>query len=73
MPFDTLAPRVRVALLVLLLMNLAYFAWSHWLAPKDPALPVSPAVAAPPLMLANESMPVTANGELRHRRPVRDQ
>lgn len=62
MPFDTLAPRVRVALFVLLFINLAYFAWSHWLVPKNPALPVSPAVAAPPLQLANESLPVAADG-----------
>src|SRR5688572_7240246 len=62
MSFDTLAPRVRVALLVLLLINLAYFAWSHWLAPKDPALPVSPAVSAPPLQLATESVPVAVDG-----------
>jgi hypothetical protein len=48
---------VRVVLLVLLLVNLAYFAWSHWLAPKDPALPVSAAVSAPPLQLASESAP----------------
>lgn len=62
MPFDTLATRVRAALLVLLLVNLAYFAWSHWLAPKDPSLPVSAAVSAPPLQLANELLPVAADG-----------
>ncbi len=53
---------MRAVLLVLLLVNLAYFAWSHWLAPKDPALPVSPAVSAPPLQLANESVAVAADG-----------
>ena len=53
---------MRAALLVLLLINLAYFAWSHWLAPKDPALPVSAAVSAPPLQLANESLPALADG-----------
>jgi hypothetical protein len=53
---------VRVVLLVLLFVNLAYFAWSHWLAPKDPALPVSPAVSAPPLQLSNESAPVALDG-----------
>jgi hypothetical protein len=53
---------VRAALLVLLLVNLAYFAWSHWLAPKDPALPVSPAVSAPPLQLATESRPAAVDG-----------
>ncbi len=53
---------MRAVLLVLLLANLAYFAWSHWLAPKDPALPVSPAVSAPPLQLANESVPMALDG-----------
>jgi hypothetical protein len=46
---------VRVALFVLLGVNLAFFAWSHWLAPKDAALPVSPRVDAPRLQLAAES------------------
>lgn len=45
---------MRVALLVLLLANLAFFAWSHWLVPKEAALPVSPKVDAPQLQLANE-------------------
>lgn len=34
--------------------NLAFFAWSHWLAPKEAELPVSPKVDAPQLQLANE-------------------
>jgi len=33
---------VRVAFFVLLLVNLAFFAWSHWLAPGEAQLPVSP-------------------------------
>lgn len=51
---------MRAVLLVLLLANFAYFAWSHWLAPKDPALPVSPPVSAPPLQLASESAAAAA-------------
>ena len=54
--FDSLVPRVRVALLLLLLANLAYFAWSHWLAPERPALPVSPKVDAPRLQLAQRGL-----------------
>jgi hypothetical protein len=46
---------VRVALFVLLLVNLAFFAWAQWLAPKEAALPVSPKVDAPRLQLAAES------------------
>lgn len=46
---------MRVAIFVLLLVNLAFFAWSHWLAPKEAALPVSPKVTAPRLQLAAES------------------
>ncbi len=52
---------MRVALLVLLLANLAFFAWSHWLAPKEAALPVSPKVEAPQLQLANELTAGNAN------------
>ena len=48
---------MRVALLVLLLANLAFFAWSHWLAPKEAALPVSPKVDAPALQLAADATP----------------
>jgi hypothetical protein len=55
-PFATLAPRVRAALLLLLLANLAFFAWSHWLAPKEAALPASPKVEAPRLQLARETV-----------------
>lgn len=46
---------MRVALFVLLGVNLAFFAWSHWLAPKEASLPVSPRVDAPRLQLAAES------------------
>ena len=54
---------MRAALLLLLLANLAFFAWSQWLAPKDAQLPVSPKVNAPRLQLARESQPsVSANG-----------
>jgi hypothetical protein len=53
---------VRAALLLLLLANLAFFAWSQWLAPKEAQLPVSPKVDAPRLQLARESRPVAANG-----------
>jgi hypothetical protein len=44
------------------LANLAFFAWSHWLAPKDAQLPVSPKVDAPRLQLARETQPVSAGG-----------
>jgi hypothetical protein len=55
---------VRVALFSLLLLNLAFFAWSRWLAPRDAALPVSPKVDAPRLQLLSESVapPVGSNG-----------
>jgi len=49
---------VRAVLLILLLVNLAFFAWAQWLGPKDAALPVSPKVDAPQLQLARESQPV---------------
>jgi hypothetical protein len=54
---------VRDALLVLLLVNLAFFAWAQWLSPKEPALPVSPRVQAPALQLAAERGPVTRTGD----------
>jgi hypothetical protein len=44
-----------------LLVNLAFFAWAQWLAPKDAALPVSPKVEAPQLQLAREARPDTGN------------
>jgi hypothetical protein len=51
---------VRAVLLVLLLVNLAFFAWARWLAPEDAtALPVSPKVNAPRLRLASEASAVT--------------
>jgi hypothetical protein len=46
---------VRVAFFVLLLANLAFFAWSQWLAPKEASLPTSPKVNAPRLQLAAEA------------------
>ncbi len=52
---------MRVALLVLLLANLAFFAWSQWLAPRPAALPVSAAVSAPRLQLAAEAAPAVAS------------
>jgi hypothetical protein len=55
---------VRAVLLVLLLLNLAFFAWAQWLAPKEAALPVSPKVDAPRLQLARESRPaLNADGD----------
>lgn len=53
---------MRAVILVLLLVNLAFFAWAQWLAPKEAALPASPKVDAPQLQLANESRPATASG-----------
>jgi len=49
---------VRVAFFLLLSLNLAFFAWSQWLAPEQAQLPVSARVAAPPLQLATEALPV---------------
>jgi hypothetical protein len=56
---------VRAVLLVLLLVNLAFFAWAQWLAPDDAALPVSPRVEAPRLQLASEAAgaAMTASGD----------
>ena len=51
---------MRAALLLLLLVNLAFFAWSQWLAPEEARLPVSPKVDAPRLQLARETLPVAA-------------
>jgi hypothetical protein len=51
---------VRVALFVLLLVNLAFFAWMQWLAPEQAQLPVSPKVDAPRLQLAAETTPALA-------------
>jgi hypothetical protein len=53
---------VRVAFFLLLLVNLAFFAWANWLAPKEAQLPVSPKVDAPRLQLATEAMPASADG-----------
>ena len=54
---------MRAALLLLLLANLAFFAWSHWLAPKEAQLPVSPKVNAPRLQLAVENSPAAVSGD----------
>jgi hypothetical protein len=54
---------VRVALFVLLLVNLAFFAWAQWLAPKEAQLPVSPRVDAPRLQLAAETTASTVGAD----------
>jgi hypothetical protein len=54
---------VRVALFVLLLVNLAFFAWAQWLAPKEAQLPVSPRVDAPRLQLAAETTASTIGAD----------
>ena len=51
---------MRVAFFVLLLANLAFFAWSQWLAPREASLPSSPKVNAPRLQLATEA-PAASN------------
>ena len=53
---------MRVAFFLLLLVNLAFFAWAQWLAPREAQLPVSPKVDAPRLQLATEGSPVAADG-----------
>ena len=53
---------MRVAFFLLLLVNLAFFAWAQWLAPREAQLPVSPKVEAPRLQLATEGSPVAADG-----------
>ena len=50
---------MRAVLLILLLINLAFFAWSQWLAPKQATLIVSPKVNAPALQLVAEAQPGT--------------
>lgn len=54
--------RLRVAIFVLVFINLAFFAWSSWLAPGESTLPESAKVNAPRLQLATETAPVTASG-----------
>jgi hypothetical protein len=44
------------------LVNLGFFAWAHWIAPKEPEMPASPKVAAPLLLLANETRHETPAG-----------
>jgi hypothetical protein len=51
---------VRAALFVLVGLNLAFFAWSRWLVPKEAQLPESPKVDAPRLQLAQDSMPAAS-------------
>jgi hypothetical protein len=51
---------LRAAVLLLLLVNLGFFAWSLWIAPKEPEMPASPKVHAPLLLLANEKRNVDA-------------
>ncbi len=53
---------MRVAFFVLVLVNLAFFAWSQWLAPKEAELPVSPKVEAEQLRLVAEATPITGDG-----------
>jgi len=54
---------VRVAFFLLLAANLAFFAWTQWLAPREAVLPVSPKVDAPRLRLALETaQPTSADG-----------
>jgi hypothetical protein len=53
---------VRVAFFVLVLVNLGFFAWAQWLAPKETSLPVSARVDAPRLQLASEAGAVSAAG-----------
>jgi len=48
---------------VLLLVNLAFFAWAQWLAPKEAQLPVSPRVDAPRLQLAAETTASSAGAD----------
>lgn len=45
---------------MLVLVNLAYFAWAQWLAPKEATLPISARVEAPKLQLASETTAVSA-------------
>ena len=48
---------------MLLLVNLAFFAWAQWLAPKEAQLPVSPRVDAPRLQLAAETTASTVGAD----------
>jgi hypothetical protein len=51
---------VRHVFIALLVVNLAYFAWSHWI--DSPRLvPQSPATKLPSIKLANESTPAAAD------------
>lgn len=51
---------MRAALFLLLFVNLAFFAWAQWLAPRAAQLPASPKVDAPRLQLAVETEPAAA-------------
>jgi len=52
---------LRVAFFLLVLVNLAYFAWAQWLAPREAQLPVSPKVEAPALQLATDVLPAATD------------
>jgi hypothetical protein len=51
---------VRTAVFVLLSLNLAFFAWSTWLAPRQAEVVASPAVNAKRLALATETQTAAA-------------
>jgi hypothetical protein len=53
---------LRAALLLLLLANLGFFAWAHWIAPREPDMPVSAKIDAPKLQLATEARVETPLG-----------
>ena len=46
---------LRFAVLLLVLANVAYFAWSRWVGNEPPAVPATKADRAPRLLLANEA------------------
>jgi hypothetical protein len=54
---------VRTAVFVLLSLNLAFFAWSTWLAPKQAEVVASPAVNAKRLALATETQTAAATAK----------
>lgn len=46
--------QLRIAIGLLVLANVAWYAWTHWISPPPPAL-VEAATEAPPLVLAREA------------------
>jgi hypothetical protein len=54
---------VRAVILVLLFVNLAFFAWWQWLAPKEAQLLPSAKVDAPRLQLATEQRTGAGSGD----------